>query len=134
MMSIVRRGSDRNSSDNRESGQAIVILALGLAALLAMAALVIDGGNGFVQQRATQNAVDAAALAGATVMVKNVGDPGLVTGNDVLSAIRGAYLANDADFESAEYVTYDTTPISPVDGRAIPANAGGVTTHGSRTF
>ncbi len=48
-----------------EHGQAIVIMALAMVALLAFAALAIDGGNTFVERRRAQNAADAAALAGA---------------------------------------------------------------------
>ena len=48
-----------------ERGQAIVILAFAMVALLAFAALAIDGGNAYVERRRAQNAADAAALAGA---------------------------------------------------------------------
>lgn len=54
----------KHSSDN-ERGQAIVILALVMIVLLAFAALAIDGGNAYVERRRSQNAADAAALAGA---------------------------------------------------------------------
>src|SRR4051794_3791265 len=117
-----------------QSGQAIVILAISLAALLGLTAIVIDGGNAFVQQRSTQNAVDSAALAGATVMVKNVGDPGSQSGSDVLAAINSAFGANSSDFGTAHYVHYDHTPMGTVGGGTIPADAGGVLVTGSRTF
>jgi hypothetical protein len=51
-------------SDN-ERGQAIIVLAFMMIALLAFAALAIDGGNAYVERRRAQNAADAAALAGA---------------------------------------------------------------------
>src|SRR4051812_4061284 len=69
-----------------QSGQAIVIMALAMVALLLGAALVIDGGNAFAQQRRTQNGADAAALAGATVMVQKVGGAAKTDG-DVCAAI-----------------------------------------------
>lgn len=47
-----------------ESGQAIVILAIGIVALLIMAALAIDAGSAYTAKREAQNAADAAALAG----------------------------------------------------------------------
>jgi Flp pilus assembly protein TadG len=54
----------KHPSDS-ERGQAIVILALMMIALLAFAALAIDGGNAYVERRRSQNAADASALAGA---------------------------------------------------------------------
>ena len=56
--------SDRTS----EQGQAIVILALIMMALLSFAALAIDGGNTYVERRRAQNAADAAALSGARAL------------------------------------------------------------------
>jgi len=53
------------SSAERESGQAIVIIALAMIGLLAFAALAVDGGNSFKERRVAQNAADAGALAGA---------------------------------------------------------------------
>src|SRR5512145_959469 len=55
----------RNSCHRHEQGQAIVIMALAMIALLAFAALAIDGGNAYVERRRSQNGADAAALAGA---------------------------------------------------------------------
>jgi hypothetical protein len=52
----------------RSSGQAIVILAISLLALVAGLGLVIDGGNAWAQQRITQAGNDAAAEAGASVI------------------------------------------------------------------
>ena len=55
----------QTSFRKREQGQAIVIMAFALIALLAFAALAIDGGNAYVERRRSQNGADAAALAGA---------------------------------------------------------------------
>lgn len=46
-------------------GQAIVLIAVMLVALLGIAAVAIDGGGLYYLKRDTQNAADAAALAGA---------------------------------------------------------------------
>src|SRR5687767_3748477 len=51
------------SRKNRQSGQAIVLIALMLVLLIGMAALAIDGGGVLFLQRDAQNAADAAALA-----------------------------------------------------------------------
>ena len=125
----------RNANLDREHGQAIVIMALALVGVLLLAAIVIDGGNAYAQERATQNAVDAAALAGATVMVKNVGDPGSVASSDVLDAVNQSFVSNTSDFGSAQYVRYDHSVIGDVQsGSSIPPDAGGVLVTGSRTF
>jgi uncharacterized membrane protein len=50
---------------NSESGQFLVMLAVMLLALLAMLALVLDGGTLYLRRREAQNAADAGALAGA---------------------------------------------------------------------
>src|SRR3954453_20304270 len=124
-MKGIPMGSGRKHRQD-EKGQAIAILAISLAALLGLTAIVIDGGNAFVQQRSTQNAVDAAALAGATVMVKNVGDPGSQTGSDVVTGINAGFGANTADLGEAQYVRYDHTDIGDVTTGTIPSDAGGV--------
>jgi hypothetical protein len=46
-----------------ESGQAIVLLALAIVALIGIVGLAIDGGGMFFLQRDAQNAADAAAVA-----------------------------------------------------------------------
>ena len=48
----------------KQQGQAIIIIAGALIALMALVALAVDGGNAFAQRRIAQNAVDGAALAG----------------------------------------------------------------------
>lgn len=48
-----------------ENGQAMVLVAIFMAALVAVAGLVADGGGVLVQRRDLQNVADAAAAAGA---------------------------------------------------------------------
>jgi Flp pilus assembly protein TadG len=52
----------------REPAQVIVLFALSLIAMLAMVAVVLDGGTLYLQRRTAQNAADAAALAGARAL------------------------------------------------------------------
>jgi len=59
------------SGKNKESGQVLVIVALFLIALIAILALVLDGGNIYLQRRRMQNAADAGALAGARTLALN---------------------------------------------------------------
>jgi len=49
----------------RAPAQILLIFGLGVFGLVALIALVLDGGNVYVQRRTTQLAADAAALAGA---------------------------------------------------------------------
>ena len=51
----------------KEHGQIIPILVISLIALIAMAALLLDGGALLLNRRSAQNAADAAALAGARI-------------------------------------------------------------------
>ncbi len=48
-----------------QAGQALVVLALALVALIGFVGLGLDGAEAFAQRRKMQNAADAAALAGA---------------------------------------------------------------------
>jgi len=60
-----------HQSQSKQSGQVLIIVALFLVALIGMLALVLDGGNLYVQRRRMQNAADAGALAGARALAKN---------------------------------------------------------------
>lgn len=57
--------SRQNYSKKSESGQILILLAVGMVALLGFTALAIDGGMYFSDRRYSQNAADAAAFAGA---------------------------------------------------------------------
>ena len=65
---------------SNERGQAIIVLALMMVGLLAFAALAIDGGNTFAEKRQTQNAGDAASLAGTRQIVLECARQGLNPG------------------------------------------------------
>lgn len=122
---------------HREQGQVIVLMAIAMVAILAMVALVVDGGNTFSQQRMTQNATDSAANAGATVIAKN-----LLTGTETDAAVHAAVLAaaaaNQTTVVDMQYTDVAGNLIAVVVGSApttaIPANAAGVKVSGQRTF
>jgi len=57
---------------NRESGQALILIAIGIVGLLGMLALAIDGGNVFMDRRNAQNAADAAVFAAAYAKLSGV--------------------------------------------------------------
>ena len=48
----------------RESGQLMVMAAMGMAVFMGIAALAVDLGYAYSERRTSQNAADAAALAG----------------------------------------------------------------------
>src|SRR4051794_11097663 len=55
-----------------ERGQTLVIVALAAIPIIMLLGLVIDGGWAYTQQRRTQNAMDAAANAGAVMLVQDL--------------------------------------------------------------
>jgi hypothetical protein len=130
-----------------ERGQSLVILAGGIIAMLAMVGLVIDGGNAFAQQRATQNGMDAASEAGAVELARRmlgidpVGDD--VTWDARVDAAVKATAANNGltlpsdplDPNRPEYTDYLGAPLgAKVGDGVIPPTAQGVQAGGSRTF
>jgi len=68
----------RDETPRSEEGAVLVIFAISFTALLGFAALAVDLGNTAQSHLNTQNAADAAALAGVNA---------LANGNDVASAI-----------------------------------------------
>lgn len=56
-----------------ENGQSLVIIAIAFVGLIAIAALIIDGGSLYLSRRNAQTAADAAAMAGAHEMCVNNG-------------------------------------------------------------
>ncbi len=62
-------------------GQTLVIIALAMVAVVAMAAVALDGGHAFMQRRRMQNAADAGALAGARELASGGSDCQAVAGD-----------------------------------------------------
>ncbi len=99
-----------------QSGQLMIIVALGMVVILGFAALVVDMGNGYSQKRLAQNAADGAALA-AIRMVRM--SPSDTPGSTVYGEIaRVAGLNGGAQVDSA------TTFFLDVDGNSLgPVNS-----------
>lgn len=125
----------------RASGQMIVLFALGLVTFLAAAALVIDAGAAFAQQRIAQNGSDASANAGTLIVAEKLSGAAR-TGADVANAINAVAAANGLEAPTAEYTDKAGTPFSPevaIDlaapaaNGAIPNDARGVHVGGQRT-
>ena len=53
----------------KQSGQAVVLVAISVLVLTAILALALDGGGIYLDKRQLQNAADAAALAGAELLM-----------------------------------------------------------------
>ena len=121
-------------SDRRESGQALVFIALSMTVVLAATAMVIDGGNAMAQQRGTQNATDAAALAGALVIAQDMGGDDQVD-SDVESAMETSFNNNESAMGTSYYLDYNYNVVGTVGrGGSIPSDASGVQVVGNRTF
>src|SRR4030066_14932 len=73
-----------------ERGQGLVLVALMFLALVAIMALVLDGGNAYAARRQAQNAADAGALAGATYMCKNHDETGGIVQAEAYAVSNGA--------------------------------------------
>lgn len=141
-----------HTTRNYASGQVIPIFALALLAIVAMVALVLEGGNAYAQQRVAQNGSDAAANAGALVIGETLGPNGATrTDTDVDTAVSNIATQNDLDNHVAYYTNVtgqyldnagvvvsaaaDAAVVGNADGvLAIPANAQGVRVTGTRTF
>jgi hypothetical protein len=111
---------------SRQRGQAIALLALALATIVAGVAVVVDGGYAFAQRRASQNAADFGAMAGTRVIgLHRTGNP--ASGAQVSAAIDVALAANDASLVEATYINEDGLDLGPVSGAgSIPQTAFGV--------
>ncbi len=136
-----------HSSVEREQGQAIIILALAMVALLAFAALAIDGGNTYVERRRAQNAADAGALAGARELwlhlsSGNSSETTVVTEMNKAAESNGVADAEGApgDFYNPNVVAYYTDRsgnkqnIEVGATGSIPPNAEGVQVTTKRMF
>lgn len=109
-------------SFHSESGQAIVLVALAIVAIIAMASLAIDGGYAYAQKRKLQDAVDLAALAGARAL-------GMGATEDEIAQVIN-YYATTNGAQSVSYVLVDANgqPTGNID------DARGVSVTGQVTF
>lgn len=116
-------------------GQIIVVFALGLLAMIAMVALVVEAGNVFAQQRIAQNGSDSAATAGTIIVAESMSGKAR-TDQDVFNAVQAAADSNQLASYTAEY-TDDTgnsigVAVQDMD-QPVPDAARGVEVVGDRT-
>lgn len=121
-----------------ERGQVLIIVAAGMVALIAMVALVIDGGYAWGQQRETQNGADAVAKAGTGVIQEMLGGA-IVTDGDVGCAVSDSATDNNVTLVEAQYTDFQgnllATNVGPCgSGAALPAGAQGVKAETEQVF
>jgi Flp pilus assembly protein TadG len=80
-----------NAPPGRQGGAVIVLVAIALAAMVMMAALVLDGSHMLLNKTRLQNAVDAAALSGAKTLSQLTGGTNVAT-TTVATTTRAAAL------------------------------------------
>lgn len=132
--------------DRAVHGQIVVLFALCLVVVLLAIGLVIDGGFAWTQRRASQNAADLAATAGARIVGLNLQSGGAV-GTDanvkaaidaVIAANGGRAIAYGVANNGPQYVDKTGTPLtgatSWVGNGTIPATASGVTINSDRSW
>ena len=129
----------------RARGQAIVIFAGGLIAIVLGVGLIIDVGFAWAQQRNTQNGADASARAGAVILAQHQAEAPAAskTSLDVWNSVQSTAGSNDMTIGPADahYTDWQGAPLpgDPIvaNSGAIPADAAGVrltATHVHDTF
>lgn len=120
--------------NDRQRGQAIVVLAISMSVLLGASAMVIDGGNAMAQQRGTQNASDSAAFAGALVIAEKMAGA-MRMDSDVVSAMNTAFSNNGSAMATSYYLSFEGSTLGTVGrGGSIPLDAAAIQANGQRTF
>jgi len=108
-----------------ERGQALVLMVGAMVAVIAMVALIVDGGNAWSQQRIVQNGSDATAEAAAIVMAQRfAGASAPAPGWDatVESALTAAGAANGITVSAAYYTDICGIPLAPDGSAALNAD------------
>ncbi len=96
-----------NRKDRQERGQAILLMALALIGMLGFAAVALDGGNIYSEQRRAQSAADNAVLAAAYQYMR-----GITVSSTISNAAIDNALANDYDNNStSNWVKFYRPPI-----------------------
>jgi hypothetical protein len=138
--------NNRAAHRTREGGQILVVAALAMVAIVAGAALVLEGGNAAAQQRVAQNGADAAANAGAGVLAEQLAGnfrTDAQVRNKVVTIAAANELGSPTGFYTdiagdlltpAGVVTNNAANAAVVGGGAIPPGAQGVRIGGTRSF
>jgi len=141
-MLTIHPSRHRAAARSNERGQVLVLVAVGLAFMLGMVGLVIDGGYAFAQQRGSQNGADAVATAGALVIAENLpfraaGQTPPKTDADVAAAVNTAAANNSLGTVTVYYTDLAGNLLSPpvrVGDNVLPDAAWGVATTATKSF
>lgn len=132
----------------RERGQIIVIAALAMVAMIGFAALVLEAGNAYAQQRVVQNGADATANAGAIRLGQRLAGV-TTTDADILAVMNTAANANLISSYTGRYtdvhgkyvnaagtVVANAADAAVVGGGVLPPQsiAQGISMTGTRSF
>ncbi len=116
--------ADRNQRRGQH-GQAMVLMVGGVAAMIALLGLIVDGGNIWAQQRVVQNGSDAAAEAGAVVLAQKLaGASTPANGWDaqVSAQVQASATANGITITAAYYTDICGIPLTPSGEAALNAD------------
>lgn len=126
----------RTARPSEDRGATLIFVAVSLVALMALAGLIVDGGNAYSQRRQMQNAADTAATAGANALQRHRQGESGATADTILTAARSAAGANGAKTDASftcELIRLNTsgteigTAACPTSAAAVvPADAFGV--------
>jgi hypothetical protein len=142
----MNRISHRPTRRDGERGQIIVIAALAMISIVAGVSLVIEAGNAYAHERVAQNASDATANAGATVIAQKIGGATRTDG-DVAGSMSAIASANGLDTHTAYYTNVTGSLLTPagattgstaaaarVGDGTVPDGTQGVRVTGSQSF
>lgn len=110
-----------------ERGQVLVLVAVAIIGMLAILALVLDGGNTYAKRRQAQNAADAGALAGAAARCRGTVSDAVTAGYDYAVNRNGAdnavvtVVIHEVTVDTS--ITYDTFFLSIFGRSQITAEA-----------
>ncbi|MGR9013180.1 MAG: pilus assembly protein TadG-related protein [Gammaproteobacteria bacterium] len=105
-----------------QRGAILPLVAIGMAALLAMAGLALDMGHGYLNKTRLQNALDSAALSGAKTLDETA-DTGLATTAAQTAFTMNANATGNSELQSiaiGNVIVEFSDTLNPFGGGAIP--------------
>jgi Flp pilus assembly protein TadG len=109
-----------------ERGATLLMVALMLVALLAVLALSVDVGAGYIERRRLQSVADAASLAGVQVMDETDGSPSQILAAVQEYAVQRTPPANNEDRQYTVHWLVGATPSGVVGRDPRPQHVTGV--------
>jgi len=104
-----------------ERGQALIIIAFGLVAMIGLAGLAIDGGNAYSNKRHAQNAADTTSLAVALSLIRHSNDWSAAQADGLARAASNGFPDTDAELGSS--TTVENTEIYRCNRNTDPNTA-----------